>query len=560
MSLSRITYAADGSTQSFGVPFVFRDRVDVFVYVGENILANGIAATFTWQNDSQITVTLPLVTNGVEVQVIRRTKSTALDVTFIDGSGLPAGDLNAAVLQLYYLLQESLDDLGDYADAAASAAAALVSENAAAADLALTNADVVLTNADVVLTNADVVLTNADVVLTNADVVLTNADVVSTNADVVTTGNVVGAVAMPYVFNATTTMADPTTGLFRLNSATPASVTAIAIDDTTNATGNPDISAFLATWDDSSSTIKGTLQIVQEDTPANFMTFNITALTDNAGWVQLTVAHVAGSTLFGSAKACRLQFIRNGDAGVATDLTAPGPIGSVTASTGDFTTLNSTGGALNGTLGATTASTGAFTTLTSSTSLDIGSTIAITGVLDEDNMSSNSAVKLATQQSIKAYVDSSPSGKCLQMVSMIDSAVATGTTLIPMDDTIPQNTEGTEFMSLAITPISATSKLVIMVDAIVAIANGSIEVTSALFVDSTAGALAASSVFPYYSTNQRAEQLSLKHVVASGSTSARTYKFRMGPNTTETITFNGKSSARIYGGVASSSITIMEIE
>jgi hypothetical protein len=234
---------------------------------------------------------------------------------------------------------------------------------------------------------------------------------------------------MPYVFNATTAMADPTTGLFRLNSATPASVTAIAIDDTTNATGNPDINAFLATWDDSSSTIKGTLQIVQEDTPANFMTFNITALTDNAGWVELAVTHVAGTTLFGSAKACRLQFIRNGDAGAATDLTAPGPIGSVTASTGDFTTLNSTGGALNGTLGATTASTGdfttlnstggalngtlgattastgAFTTLTSSTSLDIGSTIAITGVLDEDNMSSNSAVKLATQQSIKAYVD-----------------------------------------------------------------------------------------------------------------------------------------------------------
>ena len=39
--------------------------------------------------------------------------------------------------------------------------------------------------------------------------------------------------------------------------------------------------------------------------------------------------------------------------------------------------------------------------------LDIGSTIAITGVLDEDTMSSDSAVKLATQQSIKAYVDAS---------------------------------------------------------------------------------------------------------------------------------------------------------
>ena len=94
----------------------------------------------------------------------------------------------------------------------------------------------------------------------------------------------------------------------------------------------------------------------------------------------------------------------------AIDLTAPGPIGAVTPSTGAFTTLNSTGGALNGTLGATTASTGDFTTLTSSTSLDIGSTIAITGVLDEDTMSSDSAVKLATQQSIKAYVDTGLGG------------------------------------------------------------------------------------------------------------------------------------------------------
>ena len=34
-----------------------------------------------------------------------------------------------------------------------------------------------------------------------------------------------------------------------------------------------------------------------------------------------------------------------------------------------------------------------------------GSGATVTGILDEDNMASNSAVKLATQQSIKAYVD-----------------------------------------------------------------------------------------------------------------------------------------------------------
>ncbi len=46
------------------------------------------------------------------------------------------------------------------------------------------------------------------------------------------------------------------------------------------------------------------------------------------------------------------------------------------------------------------------TTLTVGTSLNIASSTTVDGVLDEDNMASNSATKLSTQQSIKAYVDS----------------------------------------------------------------------------------------------------------------------------------------------------------
>jgi len=65
------------------------------------------------------------------------------------------------------------------------------------------------------------------------------------------------------------------------------------------------------------------------------------------------------------------------------------------------------GGAIDGTtVGAASASTGAFTTLTASSSLNIASSTTVDGVLDEDNMASDSASKLATQQSIKAYVDS----------------------------------------------------------------------------------------------------------------------------------------------------------
>tara|TARA_R100001443_G_scaffold27140_3_gene40435 strand:- start:12571 stop:14415 length:1845 start_codon:yes stop_codon:yes gene_type:complete len=53
------------------------------------------------------------------------------------------------------------------------------------------------------------------------------------------------------------------------------------------------------------------------------------------------------------------------------------------------------------TIGATTASTGKFSTLNVA-----GDGATVTGIKDEDDMSSNSNVKLATQQSIKAYVDS----------------------------------------------------------------------------------------------------------------------------------------------------------
>ena len=80
--------------------------------------------------------------------------------------------------------------------AAASAAAALVSEGLADADATQTAADRVQTGLDRAATAANVVLTNQDAINTAADLVATNqnaidtaADVVLTNADVVTTGN-----------------------------------------------------------------------------------------------------------------------------------------------------------------------------------------------------------------------------------------------------------------------------------------------------------------------------------------------------------------------------------
>jgi hypothetical protein len=67
------------------------------------------------------------------------------------------------------------------------------------------------------------------------------------------------------------------------------------------------------------------------------------------------------------------------------------------------------------------------TTLTVGTSLNIASSTTVDGVLDEDNMASDSATKLATQQSIKAYVDSQVTAQDL------DFAGDSGTGAVDLD-------------------------------------------------------------------------------------------------------------------------------
>jgi len=93
---------------------------------------------------------------------------------------------------------------------------------------------------------------------------------------------------------------------------------------------------------------------------------------------------------------------------IATAVATKSNIASPTfTGTTTIPTVDINGGAIDGTaVGVASASTGAFTTLTASTSLNIASSTTVDGVLDEDNMASDSATKLATQQSIKAYVDS----------------------------------------------------------------------------------------------------------------------------------------------------------
>lgn len=157
--------------------------------------------------------------------------------------------------------------------------------------------------------------------------------------------------------------------------------------------------------------------------------------------------------------------------------------------------------------------------------------------------------------------DGASIGKIAQMLITEESAVSADTqtsglsNLMKLDDTIPQNTEGTEYMTLAITPINASSTLIIESTVLCSANAGGVAIV-ALFVDSTANALAAVSED---GSNDESRTVKLVHNLTAGSTSSRTYKIRAGQIANGTFTFNGNQETRLYGGVAASTLKITEV-
>jgi len=150
-------------------------------------------------------------------------------------------------------------------------------------------------------------------------------------------------------------------------------------------------------------------------------------------------------------------------------------------------------------------------------------------------------------------------GKILQVVNVTNSASSTSTTTMPLDDSIPQNSEGFEVMTLAITPADTGNKLIIQVQCTSMTLNAATATrTVALFQDSTANALAAST--GHQSVSSGTYNMMLNHYMTAGTTSSTTFKVRIGSNVAGTIEINGQSAARKFGGVAASSITIWEID
>ena len=117
MPFAQFTGTGDGSTVQFQIPFPYVKKDHIVVSLNQQANTN-----FTYVNDTTI-VFSPLTSvatatqettgapkSGVEIIISRETPLLNALVDFVDGSTLTAADLDAAVLQLLYGLQEAKDD------------------------------------------------------------------------------------------------------------------------------------------------------------------------------------------------------------------------------------------------------------------------------------------------------------------------------------------------------------------------------------------------------------------------------------------------------------------
>lgn len=148
------------------------------------------------------------------------------------------------------------------------------------------------------------------------------------------------------------------------------------------------------------------------------------------------------------------------------------------------------------------------------------------------------------------------SGDIVQRRRLDTGTVSTGTTLIPLDNTIPQITEGTQFMSRTITPLSAANLLAVNAQANLS-NSANARVSAALFRDAGANALDASQNVGSAAATMVAIYLNAQ--VISNTTSSTSFSVNGGNSVAGTTTFNGESGTQLYGGVTNSYIEVTEV-
>ena len=142
--------------------------------------------------------------------------------------------------------------------------------------------------------------------------------------------------AFKWNYDSATAAVDPGTGDVRFNSAFLPSATVMMISSSTMDTGNPDVSDWIATWDDSTNpNIRGTVYVRKVGAPQNFFVANITGVVQDLGtWLQMPITPIAFGGAINNNDDVTIAYARAGDRG------ASGPGGGDMLSTNNLSDVD----------------------------------------------------------------------------------------------------------------------------------------------------------------------------------------------------------------------------
>jgi hypothetical protein len=146
-------------------------------------------------------------------------------------------------------------------------------------------------------------------------------------------------------------------------------------------------------------------------------------------------------------------------------------------------------------------------------------------------------------------------GTVVQVVHATTNATTDIANNIPSDNTIPQNTEGSEILTATITPSSSTNKVLVS-----AVVNGTtisaVTYNVAIFKDSVANAISASRNYGEGYTYQSV----VLYYDSPATTSAVTYKVRCGASSGTFYLNQNNGDVGLFGGACNSTLTLTEIK
>lgn len=176
------------------------------------------------------------------------------------------------------------------------------------------------------------------------------------------------------------------------------------------------------------------------------------------------------------------------------------------------------------------------------------------------------AAKAEEGQIATAFCNASPEwGQVVQeKVFFSGSYDAGGTGTIPFDDTIPQNTEGNQFLSINFVPKEVNNALIVEVNAYLWTDTAGQNIVGAIFQDSAANAIAAGNIQTASDATTGFILFSIRsNEIIPITTNQITFAFRagIGGGVGPSISMNTTGGAsRIFGGVSASSIKVTEYQ